>query len=301
MTTPKWKLNQEEKIRLAGALLQALGIERTNAILSEVLGASAADLVAGKKSPTKVQYKVLAAQVLTLLGWKSSYALVINTLGRTRLTEIVAAYSARDLHDVFLEDVAENKPPPSYNATLIPDLQNRLLHPGRQITWQIPGKGRFWQYDSGYIRDWFAANCVARFEGHCQMYEFITGDKSMRAAGPHLVSVETVVHNRITHIGAAQTPVDCRFADTNEPTSLPDKVSWKVIYPARHSITFSHSHHGDAMSVFAEIREPSGASRVHFPCNHTIHWQSLNGPRLDIRYLHVGKPPELWTPKHLGR
>ena len=295
MTTPKWKLTPEEKARLAGALLQALGTEQANTILGEVLGSNVLELTLGKKSPTKAQYKALAGRVLKAIGWKRSYALVVNTLGRARVMEIVTAYSNRDLAGVPVD------PPTHYDTSLIAGQQNRLINPGRQITWQIPGKGRMWQYDTGYVRDWFAANCLARFEGHCEMYEFITGDKSMRAAGPHIVSVETVVHNRITAIGSAQTPVDCRFADNNELTTLPDKVSWKVIYPARHSITFSHSHHGDAMSVFAEIREPSGASRVHFPCNHTVHWKTLAGPRLDIRYLPVGKPPTVWTPAHLGR
>lgn len=292
---PAWKLTTAEKLALAWAMYQALGARQVEDILGRVLGIGFLEAVAGKASPTKAQYLAVAGEVISMVGLNRSYLIVKSVLGPKRIKEILLAYIERDGLPV-LPDV-----PADYNTALIDSPDNRLKYPGRQLTWQIPGKGRFWQYDSGYIRNWFAENAIARFQGHCDLYEHFTGDKSMRSAGPHLVMVQTTVHSRITEIrhpdNGKMVPVDARFADTNALTTLPDKVSWRLVYPAGHALTFSHSHSGDAMSVFAEIHDPSGAPRAHFPPNHTIHLGSLTGPRLDIRYLHIGKPPTVWKPK----
>jgi len=192
----------------------------------------------------------------------------------------------------------------------VPD--NVLLYPGRQISWEVPTKGgnRLVQYESGYIPNFFVKNALARWPGHVELYEFATGDTSFRAGGAQPVYVKCTVHSRITYIdvkrddgSVVRTDLKGRYDDNGAPASIPDKVSYVIKYSNGHLLKFSHSHSGDAMSVFADLCDPTGKNRVHFPPNHTCSWlkpEAQGGQRLDIRYLPVGKPERVWLPRDIG-
>lgn len=204
-----------------------------------------------------------------------------------------------DFVQSFLKKLPWYKEPeiPKDDATPIEAPDNRLLHPGRPVTWITPGGKRIDQYDSGYFTEWFTKVIQAHWKGISYIYTAKTGNKVVERNGYAPVSIKCDVLGWLPV--PSPTVKSAVFTDDGTPCpKIPDHVVWWITFPGKQTLMFGHAHGNDTM------RDKHGLPRGHWynekgeeifswVCNHphVVVMPDGTKERVDIRYTGGDRAP----------